>query len=1222
MKKGLGKRLLALGLSAVMLLGTVPFVGAEEKAAADDTVVFNGHKYQVFDESVTWYEAKEKCEALGGHLVTITSKEENAAISKLISDYNKSFYWIGATDEKVEGEWEWVNGEKFQYNNGSNYWADGQAQREDHAAILRVNRYGNSGQWNDFTGNCTYDNVSLFGFICEWGDEDNAQDDGRIEFNGHYYQVFDKGLDWNEAKKYCESLGGHLVTITSQEEQELIESMLRDASKNSYWLGAELVGDEFVWVTEEAFSYTHWQPGQPDNLKDEHALMIYRNINPVNVNKFGQWNNLRHNGTFPNESFFGLDDFGFICEWDGSDYSDIDRELIEKVSLYTSDGGETYKRVLEKLLDKLKDDSISQDLRSQLLNEFYTLSGITDIDEAIAWCNDASNAKRAYDFLTDDEVYLAYQYGNYLNNTVQGNIARGLLLSSGWIFNGDLLQYVDPITFVTKETHSIKNYKTMLLDFMEYDSMATELATSKKVMTATLKDLGESVDIAGQIRDEWYDQKFTQLSKSATIEDAQKLFKECYGEITKVASGDESIVFKTDLDLIETELKDSKKGVNLVITAAEDIISLIQLESRMETIQRYSEFLTEITEGTEFLPYGLIVAAQQLLDELENGLTTLLKNVAVQLADSVGEIDDTYDVNKFLYSKVDDVLASKFPSWGLNGATVASAIGVIELGAWCVDQITGIGELVKQSAYVEAYAMLGMYYSTLLAQCKTAFLADKSVENAWDFYDHYQLLFAIRSKGENTYLAMCRTQGIINILLDLGWNAFGIQDREAYVQKTFEYMNEHCVFALENADAIENGHRYPQKAVIQCPVNIEVYDQTGNLIYTLYDGKPVDETNDIGRFVCMYRPSTGEYVKAIYLNDTNSYQLRIVGTDTGNVDISTAVELDGKIKTSQKVEIPITKDGTIILNTVSNDYSVDSDGDGVVDDSGSLTENESDTYVAVTGISLECTERQMKVGEKCTLGARILPDNATFSTIQWTSSDSSVASVNGNGAVTAISAGTATITATTADGGYTATCTVTVRPLPADYTSLDELIDRTDAMFASDEIDNYTKDSVAVLESALEQAKAVDRNLTSEQQTVIDAAAHQLQTALDGLVRYTKLDSVTIVPTNPADEKSGELIYHKTPWYKTWTSQTVGLGVHVNEGAEIKSIRWQAANWSVDDPEAVFEGATDRETVTVRPTFGVGPRSFWVQAVVEDYNGNIIVSAPVKVRFYNWDWQK
>lgn len=1075
MKKGLGKRLLALGLSAVMLLGTVPFVGAEEKAAADDTVVFNGHKYQVFDESVTWYEAKEKCEALGGHLVTITSKEENAAISKLISDYNKSFYWIGATDEKVEGEWEWVNGEKFQYNNGSNYWADGQAQREDHAAILRVNRYGNSGQWNDFTGNCTYDNVSLF---------------------------------------------------------------------------------------------------------------------------------------------------GFICEWDESDYSDIDRELIEKVSLYTSDGGETYKRVLEKLLDKLKDDSISQDLRSQLLNEFYTLSGITDIDEAIAWCNDASNAKRAYDFLTDDEVYLAYQYGNYLNNTVQGNIARGLLLSSGWIFNGDLLQYVDPITFVTKETHSIKNYKTMLLDFMEYDSMATELATSKKVMTATLKDLGESVDIAGQIRDEWYDQKFTQLSKSATIEDAQKLFKECYGEITKVASGDESIVFKTDLDLIETELKDSKKGVNLVITAAEDIISLIQLESRMETIQRYSEFLTEITEGTEFLPYGLIVAAQQLLDELENGLTTLLKNVAVQLADSVGEIDDTYDVNKFLYSKVDDVLASKFPSWGLNGATVASAIGVIELGAWCVDQITGIGELVKQSAYVEAYAMLGMYYSTLLAQCKTAFLADKSVENAWDFYDHYQLLFAIRSKGENTYLAMCRTQGIINILLDLGWNAFGIQDREAYVQKTFEYMNEHCVFALENADAIENGHRYPQKAVIQCPVNIEVYDQTGNLIYTLYDGKPVDETNDIGRFVCMYRPSTGEYVKAIYLNDTNSYQLRIVGTDTGNVDISTAVELDGKIKTAQKVEIPITKDGTIILNTVSNDYSVDSDGDGVVDDSGSLTENESDTYVAVTGISLECTERQMKVGEKCTLGARILPDNATFSTIQWTSSDSSVASVNGNGAVTAISAGTATITATTADGGYTATCTVTVRPLPADYTSLDELIDRTDAMFASDEIDNYTKDSVAVLESALEQAKAVDRNLTSEQQTVIDAAAHQLQTALDGLVRYTKLDSVTIVPTNPADEKSGELIYHKTPWYKTWTSQTVGLGVHVNEGAEIKSIRWQAANWSVDDPEAVFEGATDRETVTVRPTFGVGPRSFWVQAVVEDYNGNIIVSAPVKVRFYNWDWQK
>ncbi|RHS97419.1 hypothetical protein DW903_18740 [Ruminococcus sp. AM42-10AC] len=43
-----------------------------------------------------------------------------------------------------------------------------------------------------------------------------------ILWNGHYYTIYDSSMDWESAKKYCKKQGGHLVTITSKEEQEKI----------------------------------------------------------------------------------------------------------------------------------------------------------------------------------------------------------------------------------------------------------------------------------------------------------------------------------------------------------------------------------------------------------------------------------------------------------------------------------------------------------------------------------------------------------------------------------------------------------------------------------------------------------------------------------------------------------------------------------------------------------------------------------------------------------------------------------------------------------------------------------------------------------------------------------------------------------------------------------------------------------------------------------------
>jgi len=81
----------------------------------------------------------------------------------------------------------------------------------------------------------------------------------------------------------------------------------------------------------------------------------------------------------------------------------------------------------------------------------------------------------------------------------------------------------------------------------------------------------------------------------------------------------------------------------------------------------------------------------------------------------------------------------------------------------------------------------------------------------------------------------------------------------------------------------------------------------------------------------------------------------------------------------------------------------------------------------VSSITLNETTKTLNVGETLTLSATVAPNDATNKNVTWSSSDSSVAEVAQDGKVTAKGAGTATITATAADGsGKTGTCSVTV----------------------------------------------------------------------------------------------------------------------------------------------------------------------------------------------------
>lgn len=129
-----------------------------------------------------------------------------------------------------------------------------------------------------------------------------------------------------------------------------------------------------------------------------------------------------------------------------------------------------------------------------------------------------------------------------------------------------------------------------------------------------------------------------------------------------------------------------------------------------------------------------------------------------------------------------------------------------------------------------------------------------------------------------------------------------------------------------------------------------------------------------------------------------------------------AVDDDGKITAVKAVEKPGGGAGqncdcplTVEIVTVGEDSGGDED-----------------SPVAVTGLSLDLTSYNAKVGGGFYINPVVLPANATNRSVSWQSSKPSVATVNNMGYVECIAEGDAVITCTTVDGGFTATCAVSV----------------------------------------------------------------------------------------------------------------------------------------------------------------------------------------------------
>lgn len=112
----------------------------------------------------------------------------------------------------------------------------------------------------------------------------------------------------------------------------------------------------------------------------------------------------------------------------------------------------------------------------------------------------------------------------------------------------------------------------------------------------------------------------------------------------------------------------------------------------------------------------------------------------------------------------------------------------------------------------------------------------------------------------------------------------------------------------------------------------------------------------------------------------------------------------------------------------------------------------------VTGVSLNHNSIELEEGKSAMLIATISPENAANQEVTWSSSDTSVATVDA-GVVTAIKAGTAIITVTTAEGAFTATCTVTVTEAEEEEPYVPDVTDAEIYFITTETLSNGVYDS-------------------------------------------------------------------------------------------------------------------------------------------------------------------
>ena len=227
-----------------------PSAGVVEEpinASKVSQITFNGHTYTFYTGIKSYEKAVEYAESAGGYLATITSTEEQSVVNSLLTGAKVPFAWIGLTASN--GTYAWNTNEKLLY---TNYYDNNTTGANGFIFTDNLLSGSLNGKWDTCADSYTiagktYSQES-FGCIVEVGlafptpviRVSEVMDDL------NQYTVFDAGLNYKEAEEFCNSIGGHLVSISDAAELTVVLNLPK---KNGckFLLGATAKNGKWVW---------------------------------------------------------------------------------------------------------------------------------------------------------------------------------------------------------------------------------------------------------------------------------------------------------------------------------------------------------------------------------------------------------------------------------------------------------------------------------------------------------------------------------------------------------------------------------------------------------------------------------------------------------------------------------------------------------------------------------------------------------------------------------------------------------------------------------------------------------------------------------------------------------------------------------------------------------------------------------------------------------------
>lgn len=355
----------------------------------------------------------------------------------------------------------------------------------------------------------------------------------------------------------------------------------------------------------------------------------------------------------------------------------------------------------------------------------------------------------------------------------------------------------------------------------------------------------------------------------------------------------------------------------------------------------------------------------------------------------------------------------------------------------------------------------------------------------------------------------------------------------------------------------------------------------------LIDGSDDGEHQEQGdTTVAVTGVTLNKNVLNLKVNGSETLTATVAPTDatTKTVSWSSSSDAVATVDQSGKVTAHAVGSATITVTTDSGNktdictVNVTDDGQG------------GDT-VSVTGVSLNKKTLPLTAGGTETLTATVAPTDANNKSVSWSSSNTSVATVSQSGLVTAKSAGTATITVTTADGGFTDTCTVTVASANVAVTGVQLnkqnatiKVDETVKLTATISPDNATNKSVTYSSGNTAVATVDNSGLVTAKS--VGTAVITVTTA-DG--NKTATCTVTVEAKAIATVKvTGVELDKKTASIKV--NQTVQLTETVAPAdASNKAVTWLSGNTAVatvDNSGLVTAKSAGTATITVKTADG------------------------------------